>query len=302
MRVFVTGGTGAIGSYAVPALIAAGHSVSALARSESKAHDLEKHGATASLVSLFDRDGLTAAFAGHDAVVNLASALPPTTSFLRRSAWESCERVRIDGSAAVVDAAQAAGVPRLVQESVVMLYADGAGEWIDEDHPVDHYPITTGNHGAEANARRFAESVGTATVLRFGVFYGRGAAHSELILNLARRHIGFAPGRADSFISSIYMADAAAAVVAALNGPGGVFNIVDDEPVTKRDYKHACSDATGARTWISGPGRWGLLLGDRLTSLTRSLRVSNARFKAATGWQPQFPSVREGYLAMAKGS
>jgi len=299
MHVFLTGGTGAIGGYTVPALVSAGHSVSALARSEAKALALERQGATPVLVSLFDRDALSSAFAGHDAVVNLASALPSTAAFLRRSAWRTCERVRVDGSAAVVDAALRAGVPRLVQESVVMLYADGGSAWIDEDGPVDHYPITRGNHGAEASARRYAASGGTATVLRFGVFYGAGAAHSEQFLQFARHHIGFTAGRADSFISSIHLADAAVAVVAALNGPGGLYNIVDDQPVTKREYAQACSDAVGVRAWIRGPGRLGLLLGNRLTSLTRSLRCSNARFKTATGWQPRFPNVRGGYLAMA---
>lgn len=299
MRIFVTGGTGAIGSYAVPALVDAGHSVSALARSQAKADILEKQGATPVLASLFDRDALAVAFAGHDAVVNLASALPPTTSFWRRSAWQECERVRIEGSSSVVDAALAARVPRLIQESVVMLYTDGGDQWIDEEHPVDHYPITTGNHGAEASARRFTEAGGTATILRFGVFYGRGAAHSEQILQLARWHVGFVPGRADSFISSIHVADAAAAIVPALQGPGGLYNVVDDRPATKREYAAACCDAVGTRPWVSGPGRLGLLLGDRLTSLTRSLRVSNNKFTTATSWRPRFASVREGYLAMA---
>jgi nucleoside-diphosphate-sugar epimerase len=299
MRIFVTGGTGAIGSYAVPALVGAGHSVSALARSQAKADILEKQGATPVLASLFDRDALAVAFAGHDAVVNLASALPPTTSFWRRSAWQECERVRIEGSSSVVDAALAARVPRLIQESVAMLYTDGGDQWIDEEHPVDHYPITTGNHGAEASARRFTESGGTATILRFGVFYGRGAAHSEQILQLARWHVGFVPGRADSFISSIHVADAAAAILSALPGPGGLYNVVDDRPATKHEYAAACCDAVGTRPWVSGPGRLGLLLGDRLTSLTRSLRVSNSKFKTATSWRPHFSSIREGYLAMA---
>ncbi|NVN49355.1 NAD(P)-dependent oxidoreductase [Mycolicibacterium hippocampi] len=299
MRVFVTGGTGAIGSYAVPALIAAGHSVSALARSDAKARTLDKHGATPVLVSLFDRDALSSAFVGHDAVVNLASALPSTTSFLRRSAWQECDRVRIHGSATVVDAALAAGVPMIIQESVVMLYTDGGSDWIDEDHPVDHYPITTGNHGAEASARRFAESGGTATILRFGVFYGHGAAHSEQILGLARHHVGFVPGRPGSYLSSIEVSDAAAAVTAALESPGGLYNIVDDNPLTKREYASACCDAAQTRQWISGPGPLALIFGNRLTSLTRSLRVSNARFVATSDWCPRYPSVREGYRAMA---
>lgn len=300
MRVFVTGGTGAIGSYTVPTLIGAGHTVAALARSEAKARILESQGATPAMVSIFDRDALAAAFADHDTVVNLASALPSTTSFWRKSAWRDCEQVRIQGSAMVVAAAQDAGVSRLIQESVVMLYTDAGSHWIDEDHPVDHYPISRGNHGAEAHARRFAQTGSDAIILRFGVFYGPGAAHSEQIRRLARLHIGFAPGRAASFISSIHLADAADAVTAALQAPGGLYNVVDDQPVTKRDYAHAYAGAVGTRLWISGPGRLGLLLGDRLTSLTRSLRVSNTRFKAATHWQPQFPSVRDGLPTMAR--
>jgi nucleoside-diphosphate-sugar epimerase len=297
VRVFVTGGTGAIGGYAVPALIAAGHRVTALARTDAKARMLQSHGATPAMVSLFDRHALAAAFADHDAVINLASALPTTAAFIRQSAWQECERVRREGSAAVVDACLDSGVSRLIQESVAMIYTDGGNSWIHEDHPVDHYPIARGNHAAEASARRFADSGGAATILRFGVFYGRGAAHSEQILALARHHIGFMPGPADGYISSIHLADAASAVTAALTGPPGTYNIVDDDPVTKRDHVHACATAVGSTPWVKGPGRLGLLLGDRLTSLTRSLRVSNSRFRDAASWRPSYPSVYAGYRA-----
>ncbi len=300
MRIFVTGGTGAIGGYAVPALVEAGHTVSALARNPAKAEVLRGQGATPVAVSLFDTDALAAAFAHHDTVVNLASALPSPAAAIRRSAWRPCERVRTEGSAAVIDAARAAGVPRLIQESVVMIYADGGSEWIDEDAPVDHYPMALGNHAAEASARRFSDTGGCATVLRFGFFYGSGAAHSEQILDLARCHVGFMPGRGDAFVSSIHLADAADAVAAALSCPGGTYNVVDDDPVTKRQYAQACADAVGVRLWARVPGRLGLLLGDRLTSMTRSLRVSNAHFRAVTDWQPTYPSVREGYRAMAE--
>jgi nucleoside-diphosphate-sugar epimerase len=299
MRVFVTGATGAIGNYAVPALIGAGHPVSALARSPSKAADLRAQRATPVSVSLFDRPALAAAFAGHDAVVNLASALPSTTAFWRYSAWKDCERVRTQGSAAVVDAARDAGVRQLIQESVVMIYADSGAAWVDEDHPVDHFPIARGNHAAEANARRFTDAGGRATVLRFGVFYGRGAAHSEQILSLARHHIGFVPGRGDTYLSSIHLDDAATAVVAGIAAPAGTYNIVDDEPLTKREYATACADAVKTQTWMHAPGRLALLLGDRTTSLTRSLRVSNKRFRDVTDWRPRYPSAREGYAATA---
>lgn len=300
MRVFVTGGTGAIGVHTVPALVAAGHTVTALARGDAKAARLQNQGAVPVSVSLFDRRGLADAFAGHDAVVNLASALPSTTAFIRKSAWAECEKVRSEGSATVVDAARDAGVHKMIQESVVMIYRDGGATWLDEDQPVDHYPITRGNHAAEASARRFAAGGAEATILRFGVFYGPHAAHSEQILDMAKWHIGFSPGRSDSYLSSIHVTDAANAVVAALAAPAGTYNVVDDTPLTKREYAEACGAAVGRRIWFSAPGRLGLLLGDRLTSITRSLRVSNNRFRDASGWRPHYPSAAEGYRAMAQ--
>jgi nucleoside-diphosphate-sugar epimerase len=83
------------------------------------------------------------------------------------------------------------------------------------------------------------------------------------------------------------------------NAPAGTFNIVDDEPLTKREYADALARAAGKAMWLRGPGRAALVFGDRLTSLTRSLRVSNARFRSATGWAPRYPSVREGWIATA---
>ncbi|MCK2217170.1 NAD(P)-dependent oxidoreductase [Actinomadura sp. ATCC 31491] len=299
MRVFVTGGTGAIGGHAVPALLAAGHAVTALARTPAKAAALAASGATPAEVSLFDRDALAAAFAGHDAVVNLATAIPSMSRFMSASAQAANRRVRVEGSAAVADAALAAGVPRLVQESVSMIYRDQGDRWIDEDAPVDHYPMARGNHAAEANARRLGEAGGAAVVLRLGWFYGPGAAHSEQLYAQARRHVAMILGHPDGYLSAIHLDDAATAVVAALTAPPGVYNVVDDEPLTKRAFAAALAAAAGARPWVRGPGRAAYLLGDRLTSLTRSLRVANRRLREATGWAPRHRSAREGWRATA---
>src|SRR5207248_1987868 len=124
MRVLVIGGTGAIGSHAVPALVRAGHIVSALARTPQKAARLVAQGASPITVSIFDRAALIQKFSGHDAVVNLASSIPRTSRFMQTKAWTENDRVRKEGSAVIVDAAMAAGVGRLVQESVSMIYPD----------------------------------------------------------------------------------------------------------------------------------------------------------------------------------
>ena len=180
-----------------------------------------------------------------------------------------------------------------------MLYADQGDAWIDEGAPVDRYPIATGNHAAEASASRFTAAGGTGVILRFGLFYGPTAGHSEEFLAFARRRIAPQFGRPDTYLSSIHVEDGGRAVVAALGAPAGVYNVVDDEPLTKRAYADALAASVGRRPWVRGPGRLAHLLGHRTTSLTRSVRASNERFKTATGWSPSYPSVREGWIATA---
>lgn len=248
---------------------------------------------------MVDREALRSAFQGHDAIVNLATAIPPMTRFMLAGAWRENDRIRSEGSATVADAALAAGVDRVVQETVCMLYHDSGDRWVSEDAPVDRFPIARANLAAEESADRFTQAGGTGVVLRFGWFYGPGAAHSEQLLAVARRHVGLLIGHPDSYLPSIHMVDAGAAGAAALTAPAGTFNVVDDEPLTTSEYAEALATAASARMWLRVPGRAGTLFGDRLTSLTRSLRVSNERFRSATGWSPQFPSAREGWLATA---
>jgi nucleoside-diphosphate-sugar epimerase len=299
VKVFVTGATGAIGGPLIPALLAAGHEVTALARSAEKADRLEGLGVQPVQASLFDTTDLAAAFAGHDTVLNLATAIPSSSRFAFTRSWRQNARIRTEGSAAVVDAALAAGVHHLVQESISMIYPDRGTEWIDEDTEPDIFPITRSTPIAEANTARFTESGGTGVVLRFGLFYGPGSAQSRQMLAVARRHVGVLLGRADGYFSSVHLADAASATVAALDAPAGVYNVVDDEPLTKREYGDAISAAVGKRAWLRTPGRLSYLAGKNMSSVNRSMRVSNRRFRAATGWAPRYPSAREGWAATA---
>jgi nucleoside-diphosphate-sugar epimerase len=295
LRSFVLGGTGAIGTTTVPVLVAAGHEVSGLARSESKAEDLRQAGATPVSVSLFDPDRLAAAFEGHDVVVNLATALPGDARFLFARGWRKNNRVRSEGSASAVAAARRAGVTRFIQESVSMLYADGGSEWLDESAPLAPEIFSSaGNLAAERNVTQLG-----GVVLRFGLFIGPTATSARQLLGLARRRITPVLGRRDTFVSSIHLDDGARAVVAALDAPSGTYNVVDDDPLTKAGYADALAEAVGRRAVVRAPGRAALLLGRRLASLTGSRRVSNQRFRHATGWEPRHPSAREAWLATA---
>src|SRR6476659_2740577 len=124
MKLFVTGATGAVGRFVVPLLVAQGHDVTAVARTEDKAKALDQAGATPARVSIFDPDQLAGAFAGHDVVLHLATAIPPTNRAWRASAWAENDRIRTQGSKAVVDAALTAGVEQIVQESITFIYPD----------------------------------------------------------------------------------------------------------------------------------------------------------------------------------
>ena len=182
-----------------------------------------------------------------------------------------------------------------------MIYQDDGDQWIDESWPTDDFPMARSNLAAEASANRFTASGGTGIILRFGWFYGPGAKHSEEFLGLAKKWgICVMMGASKTYVSSINVIDGGRAVAAALAVDAGTCNIVDDEPLTKRDFAAAIANAAGRKRYVRVPGRTAELWGDGTTSLTRSLRVSNARFKAATGWAPRFASAREGFLNMAQ--
>src|SRR3954468_1139640 len=149
----IIGSTGVIGRRAVRALLAAGHRVTGVTRSARGRELVEGLGARAVEADVFDEASLRDAFDGADAVVNLLTHIPSIDRIGEASAWEENDRLRTEASAAIAGAAQAAGVRRLVQESIAFVYADGGDEWIDEDAAVPGGGITTSALTAEANAR-----------------------------------------------------------------------------------------------------------------------------------------------------
>lgn len=292
MKVFVAGGTGVLGWRAVKRLVAAGHEVTAIARSPEKAERLRGLGATPVGADLFDSAALRAAVAGHDAVLNLATHIPPSSQMLNPRAWRENDRIRTEGAANLVDAALAAGASRFVQESITFRYLDGGDRWIDaETQDIAHVAFSAANDAAEASAQRFTDAGGIGVVLRFGLFYAPDAVHTQDMVRLARLGMATVAGRPDAYQSMIHADDAAAAVVAALDAPAGIYDVVDDEPLTKREL----AAVLGGQLRV--PGSLSKLGGDYGGIMGASQRVSNRRFKEATGWAPAHASVRDGWPA-----
>lgn len=297
MRILVTGATGVIGLRAVPLLTAAGHTVTGVARSERKAALLREMGADPIEVDLFDPAAVRTAAAGHEAVVNLATKIPSPYRAARTSAWSETERIRREASRHLVDAALDAGAGRFIQESIAFIYPDRGHAWIDEDVPLDPPHLGLANEAAEAQARRFTEAGGTGVVLRFGQFYAWDSTHTQYMRRMARLRLPALPGPKFAYAPAIAADDAAAAVAAALDAPAGTWNVTDDRPLTRGEFHRTLAETLGVRPPLT-TGSLPLGLSGNLRFYLRSQRVSNRRFKQATGWSPRHPDAGAGWRAM----
>lgn len=193
MRIFVAGASGVIGVRLVPLLVAAGHTVAGMTRTPAKAEALRTLGAEPVVCDVYDRAALTRALGSFvpEVVIHELTDLPDDPADLpERAAANS--RIRREGTRNLLDAAGAAGAPRVLAQSVAWeLPGDG-----DE-------------------ARRELEDAVLAAggvVLRYGRFYGPGTYNEHALPPQPRIHV-----------------DAAArATVAALDAPPGIVTIAED--------------------------------------------------------------------------
>lgn len=295
MRVFVTGATGVLGRRVVPQLVGEGHDVTAVARTGSKATALRNQGATPALVDLLDPRAIAKVVTGSDALLHLATAIPSTSRMLRPGAWRATGRLRTEAARNLVDAALALGVTRYVQESLGFVYPDCGDTWINEDAKVDPPRYAAPVLEAEAQTRRITASGGIGIALRFGLFYSADSPQTRAIVDLARRGLLPLPGRHDGYQSWVHVDDAATAVCAALRAPAGPYNVGEDEPLTNATHAETLAELFGRR--VHRPPAW-LGVGGPLRLQLRSLRVSNRRLRAATGWRAAHPSRRSGWSAV----
>jgi nucleoside-diphosphate-sugar epimerase len=288
--IVITGSTGVIGRGAVRAVLAAGLGVTGVTRSARGRERLAEMGARAVEADVFDEASLRRAFEGADAVVNLLTHIPRADRMADMSAWEENDRVRTLASAAIARAAAAAGVPRLVQESIAFVYADGGDAWLDEDAPIAGGGVTTSALTAEDNARTLFE--GESVILRFGLFIGPESGSSLAALEAARAGISLAAGPPDAYRPTIWHDDAAAAVAAALRVPAGVYNVVDVDPARSSEIDAALAAAVGAEAPLRSrePGEG---------PMARSQRVSSRRLREASGWTPRMRAGIEAWRLLA---
>ena len=302
MRVFVAGATGVLGRAAVSGLLADGHIVLAAAQGPERTRAVRALGARAVDVDLFDGPALADAIAGVDAVIRLTTRIPPLARLRYRSAWAETGRLRTRGARALVQAALDVGCPSYVHESVTQLYASGGEEWLDEQAAIEarRAPLSDAAAGELEVARFLAAGGKHAVVLRFAGVYAADAAQTVELMDLMRGRRIFQFGHGINYVSSIHARDAGRAIAAALQAPGGVYNVCDDEPLRHRDHLRVIAEAAGARPPRRVPAVLApVILGALPARLQRrSQRVSNRQFKSASCWKPEFPRLSPESLAV----
>jgi nucleoside-diphosphate-sugar epimerase len=302
MRVFVAGASGAIGIRIVAQLIDRGHDVIGTFNSPGKEQQLRSLGANAVALDLLDASAVRKAVldAEPDAIVHQATALA-NVRFGRSldRTFAATNRLRTEGTDALLAAAHEAGVRRFVAQSFASYrYAREGGPVKTENDPLDPAPPanTQATNVAMSHLDQAVTDAG-GVALRYGGFYG--APNDGLIGPVRKRQLPIV-GDGGGTMSFIHLDDAAAATVLALDrGTAGVYNIVDDEPAPVRVWLPVLADALGAKPPRKVP-RWlaRLVAGEAAVVMgTQSRGASNAKAKRELGWTLRYPSWREGFAA-----
>jgi nucleoside-diphosphate-sugar epimerase len=304
MRVLVAGATGVIGRALVPKLVAAGHDVTGTTRSGGRAAEIEALGAEAVVCDALDPESVSTAVAQArpEAVVHELTSLPARLDPRRyETQLAATNRLRREGTRNLVDASQAAGVERLVAQSIAFAY-EPTGDWVKgEDAPLalDAPPPMSDAVGAVAELERLVLEA-SGIVLRYGFFYGPGTSFARdgyTAEMVAKRRFPVIGGGRGCW-SFIHVDDAADATVAALErGRSGVYNIVDDEPAAVRDWLPLYAAALGAKPPGRFPAWVGRIFGGRVAvgGMTTQRGASNAKAKRELGWSPAHASWRDGF-------
>jgi nucleoside-diphosphate-sugar epimerase len=310
MRIFVAGGTGAIGRPLVRALAGAGHEVVVFSRHADRVAALGLPNVVPAVGDAFDADTLTAAVraATPDVVVNQLTNLPQSVNPLAiKRGFDATSRLRREAAGTLVAAARAAGARRVVAQSISFAYRPGPGVRTEAD------PLWTdagGQIGALAGSLAALEAATLGddvegVVLRYGSFYGAGTyfAPGGLYATLVAKRLLPIAGDGGGLFGLVHIDDAVAATVGALEGQAGIFNVVDDVPAPASEWMPMVAGLLGAKPPRRVPEALVRVGGGKFLAylMCDQPAVSNARARRALGWAPRYPDWHQGLPAVLSG-
>ncbi|MER5791046.1 NAD(P)-dependent oxidoreductase [Streptomyces sp. NPDC001980] len=307
VRVFVAGGSGVLGRRLVPQLVARGHQVTATTTGAARLGLLTELGADGVVMDGLDALSVGAAVAAArpDVIVHQLTAISMAHAgkpdIKHPDRWFALtNRLRTEGTDHLLAAAEATGVRHVVAQSHASWNGIREGGWVKtEEDPLDLMEGTPA-HGGMLALRHLEDAVLRAggAALRYGAFYGPGAIDDQVELVRERQYPLI--GRAAGYSSWIHLDDAASATVLAVEQKArGVFNIVDDEPAPAAEWLPYLAACAGAKRPLRVPV-WlaRLVAGEQAVAImTQGRGFSNAKAKRELGWEPRYPSWRQGFKA-----
>jgi nucleoside-diphosphate-sugar epimerase len=315
MRVFVAGATGVLGRALVPQLVARGHDVVGMTRTAAKEGGLRALGARPVVADALDPDAVAEAVASAEpeVIVHELTALSSPMSLRearhpeRSFAYTMTSRLRTEGTDHLLAAGRAVGARRFVAQSfAAWQFARTGGPVLTEADPVDSEVPEALRPGMAAtlHLEQAVTTVewGEGLVLRYGGLYGPGtsvslAPDAQVAAPIRKRRFPIV-GDGGGVWSHVHIDDAAAATALAVErGEPGIYNIVDDEPAPVREWLPVLASALGAKPPRRIP-RWlgRLVAGELATVVMTEVRgASNEKAKRELGWQPRYPSWRQGF-------
>jgi 2-alkyl-3-oxoalkanoate reductase len=307
MRVLVAGASGAIGIRLIRMLVAAGHGVTGLTLSRSKADPVRRAGATPVVVDALDPPALREAVLGAqpEVVVHEMTALA-NASDLRHfdSAFAQTNRLRTEGLDHLLAAAREAGAKKIIAQSYCgWPFARVGGPVKTEDDPLDSAPPREFWRSLQA-IRHLESAVAEAAdfngiVLRYGALYGpRSGMFDGSALEQLRRRLFPVIGDGGGWWSFVHLDDAAQATACAIEvGAPGIYNIVDDDPAPVSDWLPALAAMIGAKPPRRIPRLLArFLAGEHMVVMMTETRAgSNAKARRELAWRPAHASWRQGF-------
>ncbi|HEV7727442.1 MAG TPA: NAD-dependent epimerase/dehydratase family protein [Modestobacter sp.] len=282
MDVFLTGGTGLVGSSVLSALLADGHTVTALARSDDSSRALEAAGAAVVRGDLTDTAVLAAAATTADGVIHTAAAADGTDAELDAGLLD-----------AVLGALAGSGKPYVHTSGV---WVHGAGT-VDEDTPFDPPQLTAWRVPLNARVRAAADDGVRSVVIAPGIVYGRGLGLPNVVLGGPRDDDGalVLPGSGDQHWTTVQADDLGRlyALALASAAPGSYYLGVNGQNPTVREIGEAASRGTGGDGRVVGSSQQDTeaRLGPLAAALDLDQQATGARARSELGWQPTGPSM-----------
>ena len=300
MRVLVLGGTGLLGSHLVPMLLEKEHTVTVLTRSSSKVAQLESSGVASIVGDLLEPEGFMNSLTPHDIVVNIAMPIE-----FGRMSKSKFERTSVNTSRFVTNAL-AIG-EKLDCPTILTLgtsYRTAPGEVADESWSIERFGMTLAGAGADRIINDAIERGQPLIQMIPGQIYGPGGNFMRMYEMMMSGRFGIF-GKGDNYMPRVHVEDCASVFLHAIEKKpiGEKFIVADDTPCTTREfteYMASCAGRKKPRTFPRFIAR--LVLGKLLLeTMEMNCIVSNAKAKSELGWEPKYPSYREGLAEVIEG-